>query len=107
MDGGRGCLPCANAERRQILSADIGEQKGYWVNGQIEQGRQDNQEKKEAADETLPALRPPFPQSQSYQSPDTIAESIEQQQQESAGDPWKRSASDSARPDEERCAKKN
>src|SRR5262245_14140874 len=107
MDGGRGCFPSANVERRQILPADIGEQKGYWINGQIEQGRQDNQEKKEAADENLSTLGPPFPQSQSYQSPDTVTESVKEQQQESAAYPWKRSPSDSTRPDQERCAKQN
>src|SRR5919106_172848 len=107
MDGGRRHLPSGNAQRRQFLPAEIGQQVSHGVNRQIKERRDDDQAKKEATDENLTALGPPFPQIQRYKSPNTITKSIEQEKHQSDRHTRKRCSGNGSRPYEKRNAKKN
>src|SRR3989337_1802424 len=82
---GGGQFRAGDHERRQLLPAQNGQQKGHRVERQVKQRRGKNQTEKETADKYLAALGAPLPQNQRDQSPNAVAERIEPEKQKSDG----------------------
>src|SRR5262245_7112313 len=99
-------LSAEQRERRQLLTAQIGQHKGYGIKRQIKQRRENHQADKKAPNENLSALETTLPKGQGGEAPDAVAERVTRQKQESDAHAQEPPSRKRNRPKPKRPAKK-